>query len=85
MVLLAASLICFSYYQQMQSKLTEAKAEHDRVAGQIAAAQLENARIAAEIEALRSNPDAIERAARQELGMVRPGEIVLAIDTRTHR
>jgi cell division protein FtsB len=36
----------------------------------------ENERLRQEIEALRSDPGAIERAARERLGMVRPGEIV---------
>ena len=37
----------------------------------------ENERLAREAEALRSDPDAIERVARAELGWVRPGEIVV--------
>jgi hypothetical protein len=44
MVMLAASLICYSYYQQMQGMLAEARAEHERVAAQIAAGQLQNER-----------------------------------------
>jgi cell division protein FtsB len=37
----------------------------------------ENERLAREAEALRSDPSAIERVARAELGWVRPGEIVV--------
>ena len=37
----------------------------------------ENDRLAREAEALRSDPDAIERVARAELGWVRPGEILV--------
>lgn len=83
MVMIAAALICFSYYNQMQGKLATARAEHERVAAEITAVRVQNERIAAEIQALRSNPEAIERAAREELGMIRPGEIVLAADTHT--
>ncbi len=82
MVMLAAALICYSYYHQMQGKLTAARAERDRVAAEFNAVQIENERIAAEIQALRTNPEAIERAAREELGMIRPGELVLAVDSR---
>jgi cell division protein FtsB len=37
----------------------------------------ENDRLAREAEALRSDPGAIERVARAELGWVRPGEIIV--------
>ena len=38
---------------------------------------VENERLAREAEALRSDPAAIERVARAELGWVRPGEIIV--------
>ena len=37
----------------------------------------ENERLAREAEALRSDPRAIERVARAELGWVRPGEVIV--------
>jgi cell division protein FtsB len=37
----------------------------------------ENDRLSREAEALRTDPDAIERVARAELGWVRPGEIIV--------
>ena len=39
----------------------------------------ENLRLAEEIQALRTNPRAIERIAREELGLARPGETVFLI------
>ena len=85
MVLLAAAAICYSYYQQMRAELDAARAEHSRVAAEASSLDLENARISAEIRALHDDPDAIERAAREQLGMVRPGEIVLAADRSAGR
>jgi cell division protein FtsB len=41
--------------------------------------QSENARLATEIAALRSDPRSIERLAREELGLVRPGETVFLV------
>lgn len=38
-----------------------------------------NARLAHEVSALRSNPDAIERIAREELGLAREGETVFLV------
>jgi cell division protein FtsB len=39
----------------------------------------ENGRLAAEISALKTDPRAIERLAREELGLARPGETVFLI------
>ena len=49
------------------------------LAGEVADLQRENARLAAEITALRSDPRAIERLAREELGMVRADETVFLV------
>jgi cell division protein FtsB len=40
----------------------------------------ENARMRREVRALTGDPAALERAAREDLGYVRPGEIVLKLD-----
>jgi cell division protein FtsB len=40
----------------------------------------DNARLRREIEALRADPTALERAAREELGYVRPGELVFDVE-----
>lgn len=39
----------------------------------------DNARIAGQIQALRTNASAIEKIAREELGLVRPGEILFLV------
>ena len=43
------------------------------------ALHVENGRLAAEIAALRRDPRAVERIAREELGLARPGETVFVI------
>jgi cell division protein FtsB len=40
----------------------------------------DNARLARDVEALKNDPGAIEDIARDELGLVYPGEIVLRLD-----
>ncbi len=40
----------------------------------------ENAKLLKEVEALRSDSKAIERAAREELGFIRPGEIIIHLE-----
>jgi cell division protein FtsB len=83
MVLLAAVAICFSYYRQMRAELEAARDEHARVTAQAAAVAVQNQRIAAEIKALCTDPEVIEHAAREQLGMVRRGEIVVSISRPT--
>ncbi|HET7755378.1 MAG TPA: septum formation initiator family protein [Anaeromyxobacteraceae bacterium] len=40
----------------------------------------DNARMRREVQALTGDPAALERAAREDLGYVRPGEIILKLD-----
>jgi cell division protein FtsB len=40
----------------------------------------DNARLTREIAALRSDPKALERAAREDLGYVKPGEVVINLE-----
>ena len=51
----------------------------EALAGEVEDLQRENARLATEIGALRSDPRAIERLAREELGMARPDETVFLV------
>ena len=49
------------------------------LARELASLRDENERLAADIAALRTDPAAIERIAREELGFARPGETVFLI------
>jgi cell division protein FtsB len=49
------------------------------LAREIEALRDENARLSGDIAALRTDPAAIERIAREELGLARPGETVFLI------
>jgi cell division protein FtsB len=40
----------------------------------------ENAKLRREVQAMQDDPAALERAAREELGFVRPGEIVFTLE-----
>jgi cell division protein FtsB len=56
-------------YVSLDREAERMKAENARLAA-------ENARLVREVRALRSDPSALERAAREELRLVRPGEKV---------
>jgi cell division protein FtsB len=51
----------------------------DALAREIEQLKSENARLAAEVAALRRDPAAIERLAREELGLARAGEAIFVI------
>jgi cell division protein FtsB len=59
--------------------LWKAREAHARLVQEVEALETENARLSAQIRALRSDPLVVERLARETLGMSRPGEIVLTI------
>lgn len=44
---------------------------------EVAKIETENAQLTSEIQALRSDPSTIEKLAREELKLVKPGEVVL--------
>lgn len=56
-----------------------------RLESEIEELRAENGRLAAEIEALRRDPRAIERLAREQLGLARPGETVFLIREEARR
>lgn len=58
------------------------KGQLERIRSEAAALEAENARLAREIHALRTEPQAIEDHARDELGMIYPGELVLSVTPR---
>jgi cell division protein FtsB len=51
----------------------------EALAREIEDLEAENARLGKEIAALRSDPRSIERLAREELGLARPGETVFLV------
>lgn len=63
----------FRRYWRLQQDMRQLEERNARLAD-------DNARLRREVEALRDDPRAIERAAREELGFVRPGEIVFNLE-----
>lgn len=59
----------FARFLQLRADLASLQAHNARLLE-------ENERLSREAEALRSDPRAVERVARAELGWVRPGEVV---------
>jgi cell division protein FtsB len=55
------------------------KREHDTLARSIALLKRQNAGLAEEIRRLKEDPKRIEDAAREDLGLIRPGELVFVV------
>lgn len=56
-----------------------ARREHRQLADHIRALERENDRLRAEAHRLRVDPHAVEEVARQELGLIKPGELVFLL------
>lgn len=80
-VMAAVMLIvgCLSCYRQTRLELNAAVAEKEAEAARVDNLKIETLRMAAQIERLKTDPRAVEALARQNLGFVRRGEIVLRI------
>jgi cell division protein FtsB len=63
----------FRRYRRLQHDVQALQARTERL-------QLENARLRREVTGLKEDPQAIERAVREELGHVRPGELILSFE-----
>jgi cell division protein FtsB len=59
--------------------LLEKRRQVDELRGELEQLRAENARLLSEIASLRASPRAIERLAREQLGLARPDETVFLI------
>ena len=73
------ALAILGFGGQSLSRLWTMKREVDGLEREIAALRAETDRVSASVARLRSDPDAIEQIAREELGLIKPGERVLKL------
>ena len=59
--------------------LRSQRGEYERLRQEVRTLEEENQQLKEEIKALKSDPNAIERVAREELKMVKPGETVITL------
>jgi cell division protein FtsB len=80
LVFLACSLLVEAFVgDRGLSRTLQARRELDRAAQSLDALKRENASLRAKVHRLQQDPDTLERVAREELGLIRPGEILVVL------
>ncbi len=77
--LAVSALAILGYGGQSLTRLWQMKHEVASLEREIAALRVETAELSAAVGRLRSDPDSIEKVAREALGLVKPGERVLKL------
>jgi cell division protein FtsB len=78
-LILAASTLNVLFGDRGLLELLKVRQEIESLDREIAMLRAQNQRLLQEIRSLKSSPLAVERLARENLGLVKPGEIVLLI------
>jgi cell division protein FtsL len=79
MITLAMLAICVTVTVRTHAEMKSAEEQYQMINTDLQNLKDTNAALENEISALKSNPRAIEAAARKNLGMVRPNEIVIRV------
>jgi cell division protein FtsB len=74
-----AALAILGYGGQSLARVWQMKHEVESLEREIAGLRVETAELSAAVARLRSDPDSIEKVAREALGLVKPGERVLKL------
>ena len=78
-VILASTGLCVSVYIRSHAEFAAAISRQQAAMGRVAELKRANEKIASEIEQLKNDPRMIEALARERLGFVRPGEMVIRL------
>ena len=81
MILMATLGICTTVIMRSSVELKASRFEFGRMNTEIASMRRANTSLQVEIRRMASDPSTIESAARERLGMVRPNDIVVPIDS----
>ncbi|MCP9496191.1 MAG: septum formation initiator family protein [Pyrinomonadaceae bacterium MAG19_C2-C3] len=78
-IVVALFVLCFTLTGRTRLKLEAAAGQQAQMSGQVEALRSANLMLKQQVIDLRTNPRAIEAAARTQLGMVRANEIVVPV------
>ena len=77
MIILAATAICFSVYTRTRAERTAAEAKYQAASIRVEELRVDTERLEREVVRLKTDPKLIETVARQSLGLVRTGEVII--------
>ena len=80
MILLAAAALCVSVYWRTDSEMKTAIAKREAAAQKVEELKIETGRLEHEVKLLETDKSFIESIARRNLGLVRPGDIVIKVE-----
>jgi cell division protein FtsB len=81
MILMATLGICSTVITRSKAELKASTTEYGRISSEIASIRRSNTSLQVEIRRMASDPGTIESAARERLGMVRPNDVVVPIES----
>jgi cell division protein FtsB len=81
MILIATLGICSTVILRSKEELKVSTLEYGRIGAEIASIRRSNSTLQVQISRIASDPAAIEFAARERLGMVRPSDIIIPIES----
>ena len=82
MILLAGVGICSAVVLRARSQVKASAVQHGQMASEIEVIRRTNTALQLEIRRMTTEPATIELAARERLGMVKPTDIVVPVQTR---
>jgi cell division protein FtsL len=80
-IIVAATAVCCTVITRSQAEFRTSASQHQGMISQIDSLREANRTLQVEINHLTSDSNAIELAARQRLGMVRPNDVVVPIES----
>ncbi|HKP38620.1 MAG TPA: septum formation initiator family protein [Pyrinomonadaceae bacterium] len=83
MILMAVTGICATVVTRARAQFRLSQAEHNRMTSDIDGLRRANAALQIEIRRMTTEPATIESTARARLGMVRPTDIIVPVESQT--
>jgi len=77
MIILATFALCVTVTMRTHAEMSSAIEQHSQISAEVETLRTTNAALATEVRRLRTDPRAVEAAARTRLNMVRANEIVV--------
>jgi cell division protein FtsL len=79
MVIITMFALCFTVTMRTHAEMQSATVQYETMNAEVESLRNTNTALKQQVERLRTDPRAIEAAARERLGMVRPNDIIIPV------